>query len=440
MKKFRLSLIGIFSLVFSTPESRADYIPAGPELLEQVQAEIINIDTAELKRRLEKDPNLTLIDVRNPNEINQFGGTIDAAQNVILPRGWLEFRIGEVLRSYDQPVVLYCGINQRSPLAAKTLMDMGYSNVSNYSDGFFAWRDANLPVDAPDFAPSSMLYRLPQKVTENVWSAIGATAPPSYENSGHNNNLSFIITEEGVVVMNASDNYLLAKTLHEEIKKITDQPVKYVVLENAQGHAILGSNYWQEQDAKIVVHRLAAEVIEDHGEDILKRMQNGRRDKSLGTELVEPDIIFENEWIIKLGNEQIEARYLGPAHGPGDIVLWLPQQELVITGDLAFHERLLPVFEDTDTAGWLETWNNLESLGAKIVIPGHGGPTDISEVRKYTLDYLVYMRQEIAKILEEMGGLEEAYEIDQSAFAQLDTFRELARINADRIFRAMEFE
>ncbi len=65
-----------------------------------------------------------------------------------------------------------------------------------------------------------------------------------------------------------------------------------------------------------MVHRLAAEVIEDHGEDILKRMQNGRRDKSLGTELVEPDIIFENEWIIKLGNEQIEARYLGPAHGP----------------------------------------------------------------------------------------------------------------------------
>ncbi len=352
----------------------------------------------------------------------------------------MEFRIGEILRSYDQPVVLYCGINQRSPVAAKTLMDMGYSNVSNYADGFFAWRDANLPVDAPDFVPSSMLYRLPQQVTKNIWSAIGATAPPSYENSGHNNNLSFIITEEGVVVMNASDNYLLAKTLHEEIKKITDQPVKYVVLENAQGHAMLGSNYWQEQGAKIVVHRLAAEVIEDHGADVLKQMQNGRRDKSLGTQLVKPDIIFDNEWIIELGGEQIEARYLGPAHGPGDIVLWLPQQELVITGDLAFHERLLPVFEDTDTAGWLETWNNLESLGAKIVIPGHGGPTVISEVRKYTLDYLVYMRQEVAKILEEMGGLEEAYEIDQSAFAQLDTFRELARINADRIFRAMEFE
>ena len=92
--------------------------------------------------------------------------------------------------------------------------------------------------------------------------------------------------------MNASDNYLLAKTLHEEIEKNTDQHVKYVVIENAQGHAILGSNYWQEQGAKIVVNRLAAEIIKDHGEDILKQMQIGRRDKSLGTKLVEPDIIF----------------------------------------------------------------------------------------------------------------------------------------------------
>ena len=118
-------------------------------------------------------------------------------------------------------------------------------NVSNYADGFFVWCDAYLPLDAPDYATSSMLFKLPQQATKNVWSAIGATAPPSYENLGHNNNLSFIITEEGVVVMNASDNCLLTKALHEEIKKITNQPVKYVVLENTQGHAMSGNNYWQ---------------------------------------------------------------------------------------------------------------------------------------------------------------------------------------------------
>ena len=56
------------------------------------------------------------------------------------------------------------------------------------------------------------------------------------------------------------------------------------------------------------------------------------------------------------------------------------------------------------------------------------------------MDYMVYMRQEVERILKEIRGLEQAYKIDPSAFAQLDTFRELARINADRIFHAMEFE
>ena len=133
-------------------------------------------------------------------------------------------------------------------------MDMGYSSVSNYADGFFVRRDGNLPIDAPHFASSSMLFKLPQQVTKNIWSAIGATAPPSYDNSGRNNNLSFTITEGVVFALNTSDNYLLARALHEEIKKITDQPIQYAVLGNSQGNEMFGSNYWQEQGAKIVVH------------------------------------------------------------------------------------------------------------------------------------------------------------------------------------------
>ena len=51
------------------------------------------------------------------------------------------------------------------------------------------------------------------KVSDRVYSAIGETGPGTYENHGHNNNLSFIIAEEGVVVMNGGDNYLLALSL-----------------------------------------------------------------------------------------------------------------------------------------------------------------------------------------------------------------------------------
>ena len=124
----------------------------------------------------------------------------------------------------------------------------------------------------PDKNPESVLYDRPQEVIPGVWSSIGATAPPTYENSGHNNNLSFIITSEGVVVVNAGACYLLAKALHEEIRKVTDQPVRYVILENGQGHAALGSNYWKEQGVPVIAHVDAAKEIEEGAYALLAAM------------------------------------------------------------------------------------------------------------------------------------------------------------------------
>jgi glyoxylase-like metal-dependent hydrolase (beta-lactamase superfamily II) len=296
-------------------------------------------------------------------------------------------------------------------------------------------------LSAPVIAGSNnMLFNKPQQVSSNVWSAIGATAPPTYENSGHNNNLTFIITSEGVVVVNASDNYLLAKALHKEIKTITDQPVRYVVLENGQGHAALGSNYWKEQGVPIIAHIETKQELEAHGHDSFDRMKRGRKDKSVGTELVLPDITFEEKKVLELGGERIEILHLGPTHSPGDVVVWLPGQSLVIAGDMAFHKRILPVIEHTDTGAWVETWEKFAELDAKIVIPGHGGPTNMQEVTKYTRDYLVYMREQITLLLDNDGTLHDATKIDQSAYEHLDVFEELGLRNASTMFRQMEFE
>jgi glyoxylase-like metal-dependent hydrolase (beta-lactamase superfamily II)/dienelactone hydrolase len=291
-----------------------------------------------------------------------------------------------------------------------------------------------------DKAPHSVLYDLPQEVVPGVWSAIGATAPRTYANSGHNNNLSFVITDGGVLVVNAGDNYLLAKSLHDEIRKITDQPVKYVVLENGQGHAMLGASYWQEQGVPVIAHVDAAHEIEEQAFALLEVMQKGAKEKAQGTKVVMPDETFTDKRVIKLGGERIELLYLGPAHSPGDIVVWLPDRKLVISGDMAFHQRMLPLFEDTDSKAWIETWDAFEALGAEVVIPGHGGPTDMATVRKYTRDYLVYLRDRVGAVIENGGTLQEAYEIDQSPYMHLPTAEFLAKRNAGQVFQSMEFE
>ncbi len=291
-----------------------------------------------------------------------------------------------------------------------------------------------------DRAPGSVLYDLPREVVPNVWSAIGATAPGTYANSGHNNNLSFVVTDNGVLVVNAGDNYQLAKALHEEIKKITDQPVRYVVLENGQDHAMLGSNYWKEQGAVVIAHEDAKHEIEEQSFELLRVMKERALDKAAGTEVVLPDETFTDKRVIEMGNETIELLYLGPAHSPGDIIVWLPCRKVVISGDMAFHQRMLPLFEHTDTAAWIETWDAFEALGAQFVIPGHGEPTDMATVRTYTRDYLVYLREKIAAVIENGGTLQDAYEIDQSPYMQLPTAEFLARRNAGQVFQSMEFE
>jgi len=294
--------------------------------------------------------------------------------------------------------------------------------------------------DIPDQYPGSPLYQKPVEVIPHVWSAIGATAPPTYENTGHNNNLSFIVTGEGVVVVNAGASNVLARALHDEIKKITDQPVKLVINENGQGHAMLGNGYWVDQGVPVLAHVDALSEVEAKGHDILHRMKGYNKDKAGDTRLQPPTETFEDEKVIEMGGMKIIAKNLGPAHSPGDIAVWLPQQKLVIAGDMAFHERMLPIFDDTDTAAWLESWETFEALGAVYVIPGHGHPTNMDQVRRYTKDYLVYLRGKIREHLDKGGELKEAFYVDQTPFKHLDTFEELATRNAGRVYQQMEFE
>lgn len=306
---------------------------------------------------------------------------------------------------------------------------------------FLMITSAHASEDIADKYPGSLLYDKPVEVIPGVFSAIGATAPPTYENAGHNNNLSFIVTGDGVVVINGGAAYGLAKALHAEIKAVTDQPVKLVFNENGQGHAVLGNNYWAEQGVPIVAHVDAAHEVEAYGGSILEGMKRYNRDQAEGTVIQGPTETFESEYIVEMGDFRIEARHLGPAHSPGDIVVWLPEQSMVISGDMAFHERMLPIFEDTMTADWLETWDTeFEALNATYVIPGHGHPTNMDQVRRYTKGYLEYLRAKVGEHLENGGGLAEAYYVDQSPYKNLDTFDELATKNAGRVFEQMEFE
>ena len=293
-----------------------------------------------------------------------------------------------------------------------------------------------------DRYPESLLYDRHIKVADDVYSAIGQTQYYSYENAGHNNNLSFVIGDEAVLVVNGSASYLLAKALHDEIKKLTDKPVKYVVDENGQSHAMLGNNYWKEQGATLIAHVDTAHEIETQGATGLASLEKILKERAEGSKIIPLDQTFEDKMTLDLGGLHAELIHFGAAHSPGDISVYIPERNVLIAGDIAFHVRLLPIFPDTNTAAWLDTWTGEFTAFAqdKIIVPGHGGPTDFATVDQWTRGYLEYLRGKVRELLDEGGTLEDAYRIDQAPYAHLATFDELAAKNAGRVFEAMEFE
>jgi len=134
------------TLAVTTLQADIAGITTGKQLQAQAEKRTKVISTEELKKALDENLDMVLVDVRLPSEVTAMEGAIKASQNINIPRGWLEYRITRVALSKDTPIVVYCGAGIRTPLAADTLQKMGYTNVKNYSAGYIGWKQAGLPT------------------------------------------------------------------------------------------------------------------------------------------------------------------------------------------------------------------------------------------------------------------------------------------------------
>ena len=112
------------------------------DMLGEARSVIPEEGPADLMRRLQAGEPVTVIDVRDPDEYRE--GHIEAAANI--SRGFLEFRIASAVSDPASPVVFYCQTGLRSMLAAKSLRELGYSNIINLQGGYQKWLQTGLPV------------------------------------------------------------------------------------------------------------------------------------------------------------------------------------------------------------------------------------------------------------------------------------------------------
>ncbi|HUG20969.1 MAG TPA: MBL fold metallo-hydrolase [Albitalea sp.] len=280
------------------------------------------------------------------------------------------------------------------------------------------------------------------KVTEDVWFVQGEAALGSAANRNFISNSGFVVTGDGVVVIDALGSPALANDLIAEIRRITPQPIRYVILTHYHADHIYGLQAFKAAGASIVAHAAAREYLSSDAARL--RLEASRNELSPwideGTRLVAADRwLDQDETTLRVGAHEFLIRRVGPAHTPEDLVILVPRRGVMFTGDLVFRGRI-PFVGQADSRQWIASLTRLIEWRPKLVIPGHGpASTDPLPDLELTRDYLAFLRNAMGEAARNLDPFDEAYaKTDWSRFERVPLFRAANRMNAYNTYLLME--
>ncbi len=195
-----------------------------------------------------------------------------------------------------------------------------------------------------------------QPVADGVYAHIGDTGPRSLDNEGLNANLGLVVTPAGAVLIDSGATYRSARQIHDAVKKVTPQPVKWVINTGGQDHRWLGNGYFREQGAEVIAHADARADMQARGGDHLAGLKATLQDRADGTVPTLPArFVSGTVSRLDLGGVVFQLEHRNGAHTPGDTMVWLPQKSVLFAGDVVYVDRLLGVIPVSNTRNWLET-------------------------------------------------------------------------------------
>ena len=278
------------------------------------------------------------------------------------------------------------------------------------------------------------------EVAPDTYAIVGPKEQRNPQNLGNNATFGLVVTPEGAILIDAGGSYKGAAALHDAIRTVTDSPVRYVINTGGQDHRWIGNSYWKDLGATVIASEDAVADQQARASMQQTMLSALLEDELAGTTPAFADETFETAHDLTLGGRTLEIRHPGAAHTPGESYVWLPDAETIFTGDIVYVERILGVMEFSSSRDWIETFEAMAAHDPKVVVPGHGSATDLATATRDTYDYLVNLRTRMAEHIDDGGDIIGAVDIDQSAFAYLEQFEQLARRNAQEVFSQMEWE
>ena len=238
-----------------------------------------------------------------------------------------------------------------------------------------------------------------QKVSENIY---------VLTDKDMEMNSTLIIGKKDCILVDTRQNISLAKESQSAVKSITNKPIKYLINTHYHGDHTFGNQMFIEvQD--IIGHKNTRATL----------LETGEQHKDLfrdffgvsGTDevvITPPTLTFEKELSLQFDNETINIFHTNNAHSDTDCYIYIPEQKLLITGDL-FNNQIIGFTGDPQSSlsGWIKAIQEMAELDIKTVIPGHGPfgkKEDLIVYRQYFEKLQTVAKQEFekGKTLEEM--------------------------------------
>jgi glyoxylase-like metal-dependent hydrolase (beta-lactamase superfamily II) len=240
------------------------------------------------------------------------------------------------------------------------------------------------------------------QVVEGVYAFVGDTGARSERNEGLNANLGLVVTPQGAVLIDSGATFQGARQVHEAIRRVTQQPVKWVINTGGQDHRWLGNGYFQAQGAQTLAHANAQADMVTRGPQHLKANAPVLKEKMKGTEVVLPQHWLQGaDSVLDLGGTTVHVVHRGGGHTPGDSLVWLPQSGVVFTGDVVYVDRILGLHAVSKTKSWIESFHALEALKPRVLVPGHGRVTTLAQAQRDTGALLNALRTHMAAAVEQ---------------------------------------
>ena len=281
-----------------------------------------------------------------------------------------------------------------------------------------------------------------REIAKDVYACLTPDRGLGWSNSG-------LLNRAGGLVVDTFWDLPHTRALMDLYRRVTSEPVRRVVNTHHNGDHCWGNQLFR--GAEIIGHRRCAEAFgKDSSPAGLQMLRStvDNLDPALaafaaalaewnftGIELTPPTSVFDDRMDLDLDGLCVELRYVGPAHTIGDVIVHLPAERVVFTGDVLFR-LCTPIGWEGTYAQWLTALDTIIALAPDVVVPGHGPLGGVEGPREMRA-YLEYVRGESARHYEAgRSPIEAAKRIDLGPYAGW-TEPERLIFNVERAYREL---